>query len=251
MPTAEAREVLCAPVGENPLPLPESRGECYGPAMQFSPGDTIRYGWETFKKRPWFFVGATLVIAIVYALASGISSGIDSAVGGSAEEPTVIGGIVNYGLGTLISMGVTAFYLAAHDNPDTAELSMLWHPQPFWKFLGATVLTTLAIVVGFMLLIVPGIIAMLLFMFSTFVVIDQGLGPIEAMKESMRISEGNRWPLLGFVCLLFLILIAGALVFGVGLLVAMPIATLAFAHAYRVLSGRAGRAAPTDARLAA
>ena len=219
--------------------------------MQFSPGDAIRYGWEAFKRRPWFFVGASFIIAIVYMLAGGISSAVDGAMGGGAEEPTVLGSIVNYGLGTLISMGVTAFYLAAHDNPDTAEFSVLWHPQPFLKFLGASVLTTLAIVIGLALFIVPGIIAMLLFMFSTFIVIDRGLGPTEAMKESMRITAGNRWPLLGFICLLLLILMAGILALGVGLLVAMPIATLAFAHAYRLLSGGPGQAAPADARLGA
>jgi uncharacterized membrane protein len=146
-------------------------------------------------------------------------------------------------------MGVTAFFLAAHDNPETAELSMLWHPQPFWKFLGTSILATLATIIGFVLLIVPGIIAMLLFMFSTFIVIDQGLSPIEALKESMRITAGNRLPLLGLLGLLLLILFAGMLALGVGLLVAMPISTLAFAHAYRVLSGRAGQAAPADARL--
>jgi uncharacterized membrane protein len=219
--------------------------------MQFSPGSAIRYGWETFKQRPWFFVGATFIIAILYAVAGGIGSGIDSLFGGSAEQPTIAGSIVNYALGALISMGVTAFYLAAHDNPEAAEFSMLWHPQPFWKFLGTSILVTLAIIVGFVLLIVPGIIAMLFFMFSTLLVIDRGLGPVEAMKESMRITAGYRWPLLGLVCLLLLILLAGALALMVGLLIAMPVTTVAFVHAYRVLSGRTGQATPVNARLAA
>lgn len=219
--------------------------------MQFSPGSAVRFGWETFKRRPWFFVGATIVVAIAYAIAGGISSAVDGVFGGSPEEPTIAGSIVNYALGALISMGITAFYLAAHDNPDAAELSMLWHPQPFWKFLGTSILATLAIVIGFILLIVPGIIAMLYFMFSTLLVIDRGLGPIEAMKESMRITAGNRWPLLGLLCLLLLILLAGALALIVGLIVAMPVSTLAFVHAYRVLSGGTGQAVPVEARLAA
>lgn len=218
--------------------------------MQFSAGSAIRYGWEAFKKRPWFFVGATVVIAFLYIVAGAISSTIDAGLGGSTEDPTIVGNIVNYLLGALIGMGVTAFYLAAHDNPETVQLSTLWHPKPYWKFLGTSILATLAIGIGFVLLIVPGIIAMLFFMFSTFIVIDRGLGPIEAMKESMRITAGYRWPLLGFLLLVFLIVLAGALVFGVGLLVAVPVVTLAFAHAYRVLSGETGQAAPADARLA-
>lgn len=219
--------------------------------MQFTVTSAIRFGWETFKRRPWFFIGASAVIAVLYIAASVISAGVDSVFGGSLDEETAPGQIVSYLLGALISMGVTAFYLAAHDRADAVELSMLWHPKPFWKYVGASILTTLAFIIGLVLLIVPGIIALLFFMFSTFIVIDRGLGPIEAMKESMRITEGHRWPLLGLVAVLALILIAGMLVFGVGVLVAMPIAALAFTHAYRVLSGGAGQAAAPDAKLSA
>jgi uncharacterized membrane protein len=219
--------------------------------MEFTAGSAIRFGWETFKKRPWFFVGASVVIAIAYIIVGLISSGIDAGLGGSAEDPTGVGGIINFVLGTFIGMGVTAFYLAAHDNPQTVELSALWHPQPFWKFLGASILVTLAVVVGLALLVVPGIIAMLFFLFTTFIVIDRDLGPIEAMKESMRITSGHRWTLLGLIVLLILIACLGVIALVVGLLVAMPVITLAFAHAYRVLSHKAGTTPPAaDAALA-
>ncbi len=220
--------------------------------MEFTVGSAIRFGWETFKKRPWFFVGTTVVIAIIYIAIGIVSAVVDEIFGGSLDEATIPGQIVSSLLGALLGMGVTAFYLAAHDNSETAELSLLWHPRPFWKFLGTSILASLAIIIGFVLLVVPGIIAMVLFMFSTFIVIDKGLGPIEAMKESMRITAGHRWPLLGLIVVLSLIGMVGALALGVGLLVAIPVATLAFTHAYRVLSGYDGQTAvPVDARLAA
>ena len=122
-----------------------------------------------------------------------------------AKDPSLVGSVLNLAFSTLINMGVTAFYLAAHDNPDTVDLSALWHPQPFWKFLGATLLTGLAIIGGMLLLIVPGIIFMLMFMFVMFIVIDRGLGPVVAMKESARITRGYKWQLLGFVLVLALV----------------------------------------------
>lgn len=220
--------------------------------MSFTAGSAIRFGWETFKTRPWFFVGATVVIVFAYGVVGAISNGIDSALGSSAEGLSVIGGLVNLALSTFVGMGVTAFFLAAHDNPEAVDLSALWHPQGFWKFLAASILVGLAIGIGFVLLIVPGILAMIFFMFSTVIVIDRDLGPIEAMKESMRIGRGYRWSLLGLVVLLALIVFVGMLALFVGLLVAMPVATLAFIHAYRVLSGSDGRGPiPVDARLAA
>ncbi len=220
-------------------------------AMQFSIPSAIAYGWETFKTRPWFFIGASVVIALLYLAVGAVVAAVDAPFGGTAENQTVVGNVVSLLLGALVGMGVTAFYLSAHDSPQTVQLGTLWHPSPYWNFLGASFLTSLAVGIGFVLLIVPGVIALLFFMFSTFIVIDRELGPIEAMKESVRITEGHRWPLLGFVLLLALIVAAGALALGVGILVAFPIATLAFAHAYRVLSDTAGRAAPADARFSA
>jgi uncharacterized membrane protein len=140
--------------------------------------------------------------------------------------------------------------LQRHDNPDTADLSLLWHPRPFWKYLGASILLALAVTVGFVLLIVPGIILGLMFMFATFVVIERELGPIEAMGESNRITRGHKWQLFGFVLLLVLINLLGLLALVVGLLVSIPVSTLAFVHAYRLLGGKAGTP-PPDAAFAA
>lgn len=205
--------------------------------MEFSIGSAIRFGWDTFKKRPWFFVGASVVIALAYLVVGSISVGIDASLTGSLDETTVAGAVVDWILSTLVSMGVVAFYLKAHDNPNAVSLSSLWHPHPFWNYFAASLLLGLAIVLGLLLLIVPGIIFALMFMFATLIVIDRERGPIEAMKESMRITRGHKWPLLGFALVLVLLNVLGLLALGVGLLVSIPVSLLAFMHAYRSLAG--------------
>jgi uncharacterized membrane protein len=216
--------------------------------MEFSASAAIRFGWETFKRRPWFFVGSTFLILLASALCDGFTSGIDAALTGSAENPSIIGTVINLALGTLISMGATAFYLAAYDNPDTADLSLLWHPRPFWKYLGASLLLSLAVAIGLVLLIVPGVIFGLMFMFTTFIVIERELGPIDAMNASNQLTRGHKWQLLGLVLLLVLINLLGLMALVVGLLVSIPVSTLAFVHAYRVLGGKPD-VRPADAAL--
>jgi uncharacterized membrane protein len=218
--------------------------------MDFSTGAAIRFGWETFKRRPWFFIGSTLLILLASGLSNGLTSGIDAAFTGSVEDPSIVGTLINLAIGTLISMGATAFYLAAHDNPDTADLSLLWHPRPFWKYLGASLLFSLAVGVGLVLLIVPGVIFGLMFMFAPFIVIERELGPIDALNASNQLTRGHKWQLLGLVLLLVLINLLGLMALVVGLLVSIPVSTLAFVHAYRVLGGRA-EARPVDAAIAA
>ena len=79
--------------------------------MTFSPGDAIRFGWETFKGRPWFFIGAVAILLLASIAINIVSSAIDSATGGSLEEPSIAGSIVNYGLAVLLNMGAIAFFL--------------------------------------------------------------------------------------------------------------------------------------------
>ncbi len=208
--------------------------------MEISTRSAVKFGWETFKRRPWFFVGSTLVIGMAYAVVESITGAIDAGITGSSDAPSVVGTVLNFVLGTFISMGVTAFYLAAHDNPDTVDLTALWHPQPFWKYFGAYLLVGLAVGIGIILLIVPGIIFALMFMFATFIVIDRGLGPIDALNESSRIGKGYKWQLFGFTLVLVLINLLGLLALVVGLLVSVPVTSLAFTHVYRVLSARSG-----------
>jgi hypothetical protein len=132
--------------------------------MELSTRAFLSFGWETFKRRPWFFVGTGVVVLIAYLIAGGIVSGIDAALTGDAKDPSLVGSVLNLALSTLLNMGVTAFYLNAHDNPDTVELLSLWHPSRSGNF-SARRFSRAAIIVGLLLLIVPGIIFMLMFMF--------------------------------------------------------------------------------------
>ncbi len=218
----------------------------WGANMEFSAKSALSYGWETFKRRPWFFIGSTLVILIAGSIVNGVAAGIDSAITGDAKDPSIFGTLVTWIGGTLLSMGATSFYLKAHDDLENTTLGALWHPQPFWKYLLASILGGLAVGLGLLLLIVPGIIFALMFAFTPFLVIDRGLGAMEAMKESARITKGHKWTLLGLALLSLLVVLLGVLAFGVGVLVAVPVVSLAFTQVYRLL---AGRVAP-DATLA-
>lgn len=208
----------------------------------FSVRESVGFGWRTFKKRPWFFVGISLLIAILSGIASSLAS-LFSDDGGAS----LIGTIVNIGLSTLIGMGSTAFFLKAHEAPDAVQSADLWHPSGFWQYLAATLLAGCSIVIGLILLIVPGIILALMFMFVSYIVIDRSMGPIEALQESRRITDGHKWNLLGFALALIGINILGLLCLVVGLLVSVPVSSLAIVHAYRVLSAKAGAPVPVGA----
>jgi uncharacterized membrane protein len=81
-----------------------------------------------------------------------------------------------------------------------------------------------------------------MFMFATYLVIDKNMAPMDALKESRRMTYGHKWNLFLFGLGLIGINILGFLALIIGLLVSLPVTMLAMAHAYRTLAS-----APTNA----
>lgn len=209
-------------------------------------GGFITFGWETFKKRPWFLIGATLLFTVIGWIAgfiAGFVGGILEALVGSG-----VGGVasffVSFTLNSLVAMGWVAFFIKAHDDISTTRIGDFWHPQYLLKYIGTTILYVIAVFGGFLLLIVPGVIAAIAFMFALYLVVDKGLGPIEALKESARITKGNRLRLFALLGAITLVSLLGLVALVVGLLVAIPITSIAFLDAYRRLSAAADASAP-------
>ncbi len=223
--------------------------------MNFSVGDAIKQGWEIFKSRPWFFIGAGIILFIASIVVGLVTEAIDSVLMGDVpvtpenpDQGSLIGGLVNFLLSSLINMGAIAFFLKAYDNLSNTSYGDLWHPQSYLPYLAVTILFGLMMGLGMLLLIVPGLIVLVVFFFSPFIVIDRATGPIEALKASMEITKGHRWQLFLLVLAIIGINILGVLALFVGLLVTIPVTTLTIVHVYRLLAGGAV-ARPADATL--
>lgn len=197
----------------------------------------LRFGWDTFKKRPGFFIGMTLIIFIV----SWVTGFVISMVG---LKENFIGSIVNLLITTLIDLGVVATMLKVYDAPESAHISDLWHPSQYLPYLGATLLTALIVVVGLILLIVPGVIAAVMLIFVKFIVVDRKMGPIEALKESARMTKGHRMTLFLLILAIAAINIIGAILLLVPLLITIPVSTLAMVYTYRKLGHAASEVVP-------
>lgn len=80
-----------------------------------------------------------------------------------------------------------------------------------WGKLGryflTNLLTGLIVLVGFIFLIIPGIVFMVWYAFAQYIVINQDIRPIDALKQSKLLVSGYFWPVLGrlFGLMLFFI----------------------------------------------
>jgi uncharacterized membrane protein len=113
----------------------------------------------------------------------------------------------------------------------------------YLKMLATRILQTFAALIGCLLLIVPGVILTTGFSQAEYYVADAGLGPIAAMRESWRVTDGQKLPLFGFALLARVIMVAGLFACCLGLFVSIPFGEIATAIVFVRMSGR-GDATP-------
>ncbi len=124
---------------------------------------------------------------------------------GMAPAVALILGIISLVLQT---MALGLVLKAAQDK--TANLNELTETARKFtlKYLGLSILSGLVIVLGFVLLIVPGFIAITRLFLASYVMVSENLGVVESMKRSSELSKGNAgaiWGVIGVTILLGII----------------------------------------------
>ena len=94
----------------------------------------------------------------------------------------------------------------------------------------ASMLFGVVVVIGFLLLIAPGVYLALKYGQFMTAIVDRDLGVMESFSYSASITTNNRLSLLGLWFLCILVVLAGALACGVGLVFAIPVAWLSSAR---------------------
>jgi len=84
----------------------------------------------------------------------------------------------------------------------------------FFPALFTAILAALATGIGFVLLIVPGIIWGLAFWVALPVCVVENLGPVESLKRSYSLTKDYRWSIFGIALLVLLIAVVGGLLIG-------------------------------------
>lgn len=96
----------------------------------------------------------------------------------------------------------------------------------------------LMLVIGFFLLIVPGLYVLTTYSFFGYALVDRKGTLKEAFSHSAAIAKGHKIRLLGFFIVQAMAYVVGLLVVYIGVYVANAVSSLAFARLYRDLAGQ-------------
>jgi uncharacterized membrane protein len=155
-----------------------------------------------------------------------------------------------YSLTMLVIMVLASFFyvglfrmsLAAARGEKVEFGALFGGANRFLPMLGAYFLVMIATYFGMLLLIVPGVILGLGLYMSTMFVVDQNMGPIEAMKASWSASMGHKMHLFLFGLVAFGIAAVAEIACFLPVFVVIPLLMVAHAIIYLRISGRGGPA---------
>ena len=186
------------------------------------PGDILRASWNLLKENSSIVLkmfGALILLNIVGNVAIGIM----------AEMSGLLTGVVQLALialQVLLSIGLMHMViLIAAGKP--AELSLLWKfTDRIIPYIFATILYSIVVSVGLLLLIVPGIIWATKFGMAPLIIAWKKIGADEALRLSGKMTDGYKWQLF-ILYIIFLVINVLAAVTVVGLLLTLPLSYLA------------------------
>ena len=215
----------------------------------FAVGEAISYGWRkvTSNLGPWILV-ALIFIAVNVAwnlVTGGFDQFTDAYDFGDTNLAAVTGitftSVLLSVVGSVISYLVTAFFTRGALDESTGrrpDVAAFFRIGNVVNVLLAALIVGVLTSVGLVLCILPGIAVAIFSAFVYYFTLDQGQDAITAVRSSWSLVAKN----FGSVFLLLLALLGinllGAIPFGLGLFVTIPLSYVAVAFAYRRLVGQ-------------
>lgn len=198
----------------------------------FSNKEAIKYGWGIMKANLWYFVGILIVAWLIVGIPGALADHFQKNDMGFL---TLLLNIITAVLRVIISIGMIkiALKFLSEEKPEFKELFNF--KGSFWRFVGGSILYGLIVAAGFILLIVPGIYWAIKYQWFGYCIVDQRLGPVQALKKSAQMTDTVKWQLLGFGLVMTGINILGFLCLFIGLFATIPTTLLAIVFVYRKL----------------
>jgi uncharacterized membrane protein len=198
-------------------------------------GSSYNNGWRQLWK---FFLELFLIgiIAWVISLPSGVSGWIQGAAGAFLTLIVIVYSIL---ILAPIDYGVSYAYLKAARGEKLEIKDMFAGFQNYWNAVLANLLVGVIIVIGLILIIIPGIIFACKLAFVPYLVVDKKMDVIEAVKTSWRMTNGHAWRVFLIGLLAIPIIIAGLICLGVGVIISFMWISAAFASLYHAVDSSA------------
>lgn len=183
---------------------------------QVTISEWLKKGWELFKKDAGTTVVFTIIALIVYVLAGYL----------------LPFGIASTAISLPLFAGFIIIALMLYRNQKTEFVRYFWGFRHLVPLLLFTIVSMVFILIGTMLLVVPGIYLTVAYLFAPYLIVDKNIDFWPAMEISRKKVNKHFFGMCAFCVVLLAINILGCIPLFLGLFVTLPCSIYAVAAAY-------------------
>lgn len=191
----------------------------------FSVKGSIKRGWELWKANKWVLTLSTILILLVGLIPNPTEGGMEK----------LFIELIVFVASTFVSMGYLKSLLMIERGEKVEFQDLFGHTKYFGRYVVTSLLYGVLIGVGLILLLIPGIYLALKYSQAAMLVLDKDVRIGEAFTKSGMMTKGVKWKLVGFYLSIIIVALLGFLALGVGVLITVPVASLAVVVVYRKL----------------
>ena len=227
-----------------------------GGAGGYSVGNAFSYGWNKFTANlgqilvaVLVLVGALIVLQIIGFVVANAAA-CDPKINLNTGEVDDCGGffslqfflqwgfsLVSWIVSMIVGAGIVRAALAITEGRDLDPAEII-KPHKLGDVVVASLLIGIATFVGFILCVIPGLLVMFFTSYTLYFLMDrEQLGAIDAIKASFDFTKNNAGNVILWFLLSVVAWFVGALLCGIGLIVAIPVVLIGTAYTYKTLNG--------------
>lgn len=180
------------------------------PAKRIGVGDVINETFSIYGQNVGALLGSAILVFIVVGLIAGLLQNI--------------GGVIFILLAAAVRIAGQALYVGfvvelvrdvRDGRRDQTVGDLFSSAAPYiLPLVGFGILAGIGIAIGFVLIVIPGLILLTFWSVGAPAIVVEGIGPIDAFGRSWRLVRGEAWPVFGVLILTFLIVLAVGVVLG-------------------------------------
>ncbi len=203
-----------------------------------SAGGSFSFGWRKMMEKAFL---PLLIAVVIVGLLNGPGAGTKWELDGSDNFPWIFFfPLVFFGLAYMflflpvVKYGENYLFLKAMRDEE-AEIKTLFDgfKNQYLNIVLANLIVVALVILGLIMLIIPGIIIACRLAFVSYLVMDKNMEAMKAVEKSWQMTRGHGWTIFGMAIISIFLYIGGLIVFIVGILVSIMWVHAAFATFYQ------------------
>ncbi|MDR1200199.1 MAG: glycerophosphoryl diester phosphodiesterase membrane domain-containing protein [Tannerellaceae bacterium] len=198
---------------------------------KFTISEVLSASWAALKSQIWILVGLFIGYVILYLVFTML---LAPAMGSVAIS--IIINLILCVISLIFTLGYIKNLFQALDGEEPQFSAYGQQARKIGTYFVAGLISGILILIGTLLLIIPGVYIALRLQFYVALIVEEDAGIIESLQKSWDMTKDQVLPLLLLALVMLGICIAGFILLGVGIFVAYPLIMLMQCCVYRKLN---------------